>query len=87
MIAHPFGYLAVILLQQVLILGLVWSVVHLAERSRRERRRYCSAKLLSNAAATNDLAALAVQLSKPSEASPTRVPLRTSVRVAEAERV
>jgi len=87
MIAHPLGYVAVILLQQVLILGLVWLAVHLSDRSRRERRRYRSAKLLSNASATSDLAALAVQLSKIPEAAPPPVPRRSRVRVAQQQSV
>ena len=87
MIAHPFGYIAVILLQQVLILGLVCAVVHLADRSRQERRRYYSAKLLSKATATSDLAALGVQLAKIPEGNPASIPRRAKGRVAWQENV
>ena len=87
MIANPFGYVTVILVQQVFIIGLVWSVVRLWERSRRERRRYYSAMLLSNAAATNDLAALAVRLSRTSDSSVAPVSMRSRGRIAQEESV
>lgn len=87
MVTHPFGYVAVILLQQALILGLVWAVVHFADDSRRERRRFCSAKLISKASATNDLAALAVQLSKVPETSTAPIARRARVRFAQEQRV
>jgi hypothetical protein len=87
MIAHTFGYVTVILLQQVVILGLIWSVVHLLDRSRRERRRYSSALLFSDVSASNDLAALAVQLAKTADGNTQPVPLRTRVRITREERV
>jgi len=86
MVPHPFGHIAIILIQQVLIAGLVWLVMHLLSRSRRERRRYYSSMLLSNAAATNDLAALAAQLSKPCDGIADPVSQRTRVRLAQGER-
>jgi hypothetical protein len=64
MFAHTFGYTTVIIAQQAFILGLVWYVIHLIDRARRERRRYCSTMLFSKAAASCDLAALAARLSR-----------------------
>jgi hypothetical protein len=64
MFAHTFGYTTVIVIQQVLIVGLVWFVMHLIDSARRERRRYNSTMLFSNVAASCDLAALAARLSK-----------------------
>ena len=64
MIPHNFGYIIAILAQQFLIVGLVWYVMHMLDRERRDRHRYNSIKLLTNVSATCDLAALATRVSQ-----------------------
>jgi hypothetical protein len=63
MIPRPFGYIAVILCQQLIIVGLAWYVIRLLDRARRERRRQASTLASSDASASCDLAALAAKLS------------------------
>lgn len=74
MIPHPFGYIIIILIQQMLIVGMAWAVMRLVERLRQERRRPVPVRLSTNTFATDDLAALAVQLSKTKERRPSPVP-------------
>lgn len=85
MIPHPFGYIIVILVQEAFVVGLIWAAMYLLNRSRRERRRYFSAMLLSNAAATNDLAALAGRLSDAYDGIADPVPRGGRAGVAQEE--
>jgi hypothetical protein len=64
MIPNRFGYIAIIVSQQMFIVGLVWYVMHLLDQARHERRRHYSTMLLPNASASCDLASLAARLSK-----------------------
>jgi hypothetical protein len=87
MFAHTFGYTAVIVLQQVFIIGLVWYVIHLLDRARHERRRYNSTMLYTNVAASCDLATLAARLSKIDgpQLGPAIKPAK--VRIRQEERI
>jgi hypothetical protein len=57
MLPPPFGYITVIVAQQLCILGLVWYLMHLIDHARCERR-LCSTMPLPDAAPNCDLAAL-----------------------------
>ena len=64
MIPNSVGYVFLILSQFLFIVGLVWYVMHLLDRERRDRYRFNSIKLLSNVSASCDLAALAERVSR-----------------------
>jgi hypothetical protein len=85
MIPNPFGYIAVIVSQQVFIVGLVWYVMHLLDRAQHARRRYNNTMLLSNASASCDLASLAARLSKFGDGQPDLVSHPDKVRIEQEE--
>ncbi len=87
MSAHPFGYIAVILIQQLLMVGMLWAIVHLVDRSRLERRHQSSGTPISNASASSDLAALAVRLSRTNARQTDPAPRPSKVREMQEERV
>jgi hypothetical protein len=87
MIPNPFGYIAIIVSQQMFIVGLVWYVMHLLDCARHERRRHYSTMMLSNASASCDLASLAARLSKFSDERPDPIALPTELRTRQKERV
>ena len=87
MFAHAFGYLTVIVAQQVLMVGLAWYVMHLLDNARRERRRHYSKLLFSNIAASCDLAALSARLSKIGGPQLDAAIHPAKVRVRQEERV
>lgn len=64
MFATRLGYVSVILVQQALIVGMLWYVMHLLDKAKRERRRHDSTLLFTKVAASCDLASLAARLSK-----------------------
>jgi hypothetical protein len=85
MIPTPFGYIAIIVCQQIFIVGLAWYVIHLLDRARRERRHHGSTLVCSNASASYDLAALAARLSTVSakRPNPSFRPANAQMRQAE----
>lgn len=87
MTTHPFGYVAVILIQQLVMVGLLWAITHLVDRLRLERRRHAAVMPFSNAAASTDLAALAVQLARTRDRKADPVPRQTRVPEMQEERV
>jgi hypothetical protein len=87
MIPNPFGYVAVIVSQQMCIVGLVWYIMHLLDSARRERRRYNNTMLLSNASASCDLASLAARLSKFGDGQPDLFAHPAKERIRQEERV
>ena len=82
MIPQNVGYVIVILSQFLLIGGLVWYVMHILDRERRDRFRYNSIKLLTHVSATCDLAALATRVSSfgGEQMNPTSRPVRVRIR-------
>lgn len=84
---HPFGYITVILIQQLLMVGMLWAIAHLVERLRHERRHHSSVRPFSNDSTSDDLAALAVQLSKTGDREAEPVPRQTEVRDMQEERI
>ena len=76
MIPHLSGFTAVILGQQLLIVGLLWCISHLVNRSRRERLRHSPAKTTCSSNASSDVPVLAVHLSRTFDrgADPTARP-------------
>ncbi len=84
---HPFGYIAVILIQQLLMVGMLWAIVHLVDRLRLERRRQSAVMPFSNASASSDLAALAVQLARTGHRNADPFPRQARVREMHGERV
>ena len=87
MIPHPFGYIGVILVQQLLIVGMIWVITHLVERLREERRRLSSSGAFSNLASNTDLAALAVQLSRTGNSDADPVFTRSKTQQLQEEQV
>lgn len=87
MVPHNFGYIIAIVAQQLLVVGLVWYVMQLLDRERRDRHRYNSLKLLTNVSASCDLAALATRVSQLDTGQPDRVRFSPSARIQRARRV
>jgi hypothetical protein len=87
MIPHNFGYVTVIVSQQLFIVGLVWYVMHLLDQARRQRHRHYSTMTLTNASASCDLAVLAARLSKLGDVQTDPIPLPAKVRIRQEERV
>ncbi len=86
MLPKIFSYVAVIVSEFVLVVGLVWYVMHLLDTARRERRRrHHSPIALSSASASCDLAALASRLAQfgADEVDPGRRPARGQVQQQE----
>ena len=86
MTTHPFGYVAVILVQQLVMVGMLWAIVHLVDRLHLERRRQTAVMPFSNASASADFAALAVQLARTGDRNADPVPRRARVREMHEER-
>ena len=87
MFANPFGYITIIAVQQVLMVGLAWYIMHLLDSAWRERRRQCSKLLFSNIAASCDLAALSARLSKIGGPHLDAAIRPAKVRIRQEERV
>lgn len=71
MVPHPFGYIAVIVVQQIAIVGLAWWIAHILERPSRPNIPSGVHSRPSAALASHDLAALALQLERHSEPAPS----------------
>jgi len=71
MVPHPFGYIAVIVVQQVAIVGLAWWIAHILERPTQPDLPGNVRHQPSAAVASHDLAVLALQLEKQSELAPS----------------
>ena len=74
MIPHNFGYMTVIVSQLFFIVGLVWYVMQILDRERRDRYHNNSIKLLSHASATCDLAALTTRMAQLADQQPVPIP-------------
>ena len=85
MFPHNFGYVTVIVAQQICVVGLIWYVVHLLDGARRERRRHYSTMLLTNASASCDLAALAARLQARRRTTGAGFPPNRKAKPAEPE--